>query len=269
MLKVGDFVYVPDAYTGMWKPGLTRIDDITEDGNYLCTLLVSNCAARCDEHRQIEFRKEQVFPYPEKEKCQEYILLYYYGGYCRGCKYEHTSGAIWKCGDCSHKRRETNESNSYFDKFVCDRTGITIGGSYAQFHEICKHYDPTLPQNKRDYQSWEVHDDILRNCDFNPNCETHAKSALKTCPYERYMNEFVSFPVSGIYDGKIVNYGVVRRKDWIENNFVLGDRTYEVIALKFAPEYTANKRIKKGTANRMKVFDIPIVVTLKEIPADE
>lgn len=209
MYQVGENVYVPNAYDFQWQPYLTTIEEIDGD-TYYCRIRVYNLIGGCTDTLLANFRRDEIFA--TIEECQNHIDYYYYGKYCENCHYDDIAGDVWDCHDCSHLRKEPNPTFKYHDRYYCDRTRITVGGSYANCHEICAHYDPTLPQNKKSYVSWDFYDDILRNCTFNPDCDLHTKSVHKTCPYERYMNQYVSFPLLGVYDGKKTDYGLVTRK---------------------------------------------------------
>lgn len=255
--NVGDLVYVPHAYTALFEPHLTCVDEVSDDG-YYCTLLVNNMAGRCIERVSIHFKEHEVFAKDEREKCAEYIRLYYYSGYCDGCKYDKIAGDIWDCHDCAYKKIRKSGKVGLHDIHYCSRTGVVVGGTYCHHLECCKHFSPTLPQHKAAYQSWEYYDDILRNCEFNTECPGHKYSAIKTCPYERYMNQLVRFPLNIEYYGEKVEYGMVKRSTWIENNFIdKENRKVTVSGLCFAPLYTPKGMLKKGTANRTVTFDEP------------
>lgn len=257
--NVGDLVYVPNAFSGIWVPYLTVVEEVGEKG-YYCKALAHNYASSGNgtERRKYFYEEKEVFADDAKEECAEYIRMYYYSGYCDGCKYDKISGTIWHCSDCEHSKVEVSPTNKYFNVNKCDRTGIVVGGSYSRGLGSCKHFSPTLPQHKEAYQSWEYYDDILRNCEFNTECPGHKYSAIKTCPYERYMNQLVRFPLAIEYYGEKVEYGMVKRSTWMENDFIdKENRKVTVSGLCFAPLYTPKGMLKKGTANRTVTFEEP------------
>lgn len=255
--NIGDIVFVPHAYEWTWNPYMTTIKDIIKenDGSYryyadcLFNSLFNNEPSKMKE---FPFREHEIFL--SLEDCRSYIQNYYYGGLCRNCKYDKISGTIWSCSDCEHKLMFKNDTPGRFEKYVCELTGITVGAVYQAPHECCKFYKPTRKQNIEEYVSWEHYDDILLNCEFNKACEHHKKSAHKTCSYERYMNELVSYPKSFEFNGRTVKYAKIPRRMWIDLNFISGD-IIKCKCLTLEPVLTESGRIKKGTANNAISFN--------------
>lgn len=238
MYNVGNLVFVPNAYDWVWESYMTIIKDVVKenDGTYkyyadclhnnLFNNGLSEIVERCfDEH--------EIFT--SKEECDKYISNYYYGGLCRGCYYDDIAGTIWDCHDCEHKKNGR-----------CDLSGIVVGVQYHKAFECCRYYSPTFPQNKRDYVSWEHYEDILMNCEFNPECVHHKNSCHKTCTYDRYMNELVEFPISFEFEGRKVKYAKIKREMWVNQSFLSGS-ILKCKILVLEPELTQTGRRKKGS----------------------
>lgn len=246
---IGRMVYVPNAYSWKWEPCLTYVKEI-RNGKYVCEVPHQNYADNSGKIYRIEVEFDEV--YKDYDSCLEYITNYYYGGFCEGCKYDKIAGTIWNCEDCSHLIIQKGDLSS--DRFICEKCGVCVGSTYVLCHNICKYYDPTLPQNIREYVSWEHYDDILKNCEYNPDCIGHQKSCHKTCSYDIYMNQMIRIYCDKFdYDGKIVQSYLIKRKEWIDLSFNTNDGIL-CWGLGFAPEYTKKGQIKKGTANRVVSF---------------
>ena len=249
--NVGDIVYVVHARSWVFEPVLTKIEEIFQD-KYICDVYKEEWGSR-DGARLVSilFPESEVFDKSERQECVKYINNRYYGGYCEGCKYDKISGTIWRCDDCKHKKVVKNEDLTKHDSYVCELTGIVVGGTYIPCREICKHYEPTLPQNIRDYVSWEHYDEILRKCEYNPNCICHKESVHKTCDYTRYMNQIINVPYRFKYGDETVINLHVKRREWIDLSFISNDkkRLY-VWGLGFEAKCDKRGNIKKGTANR-------------------
>jgi len=228
-MKVGDFVYVPNAYDTTWKPWLTQIEEV-RDGKYVCEVKSRNYNS-FDAPDNVSLREfDQVFADPLS--CKEFIDNYYYDGMCRGCSYYDDAGLILKCYMCQHYKRDG-------DKRYCRKRLVAAP-------EICKDFSSTMPQYEK--WTWDRYDDLLRNCEFNKECKHHCDSCHKTCSYEKYMDEYVSVPVDYTYNGRKVAYQLVRRKDWVSGN-------KNICGIRYAPEYTKSGKIKKGTVNNIEMMN--------------
>ena len=151
----------------------------------------------------------------------------------------------------------------------CEFTGVPVwsGKGVTKGFEICQNFYPTLPQ----YKDWnyERYEDLLKNCEFNKECIHHKNSCHKTCTFEHYMNEFVSVPVKAKYNGRDVAYALIKRSDWIKQNYIT---KWGIICwgVKLKPILTKTGRQMKGTINQSIVFDKEIELNLnKEEPLDE
>lgn len=250
MFNVGDMVFVPNAYDWIWRSHLTKIEEISnEDGKMVyyadCPQLNLFSFNSGNQIKRIKFFEKEIFK--TKAECDEYISNYYYGGLCKGCHYEDIAGDIWYCNDCSFIEKVKGEKPGDNFKLVCKRNNLDVGGQYvARGHEICKYYDPTLPQNKKTYVSWEHYDDILRNCEFNKECVHHKNSCHKTCSYEWYMNQLVDIPISFKLGDRVVRSARITRRMWIEQNF-LNNGILKCKSLDFVPELTKTGRVKKNS----------------------
>lgn len=245
--KPSDIVWVAHASEWVWTPTLTKIDYVLNDKYY--------CKVRVHDLNSFNSFYESCVPFDmvfkDKNSCAEYIDNYYYGGYCRGCKYDKISGTIWNCEDCSHL---TRVKDGYHNKYICKKCNIIVGGTYTHCHAICKYYDPTLPQNIREYVSWEHYDDILRHCEFNPDCECHKKSCHKTSPYDRYMNQVIRIYHEFMFEDKECDSFLIKRKNWINLSFYTDNGIIcQGVGLK--PQRDKRGNIKKGTANKTITFD--------------
>ena len=253
--EIRELIYTPIAYDWLWKPRLTKIVGI-EDESYLVEYIHMTAYGRRDD---LASKNEyEVFP-PTKEgleACKKYIKDYYYDGLCGGCKYEGMSGTIWTCGECKH--RKSGE---------CEYNGLSVG----QFNEACFLFDPIYPQNSNG-MDWYTYVDMLRNCDFNPECKFHKYSCHGTCEYNQYINQLVQVDVEkfGIRrDDRDVSYISVIRKDWMDGSFIgywsnksfiKWGRFKDVCGLRYKPIRDKHGNIKKGTANNGISFDKPEVV---------
>ena len=261
--KVGDFVYVPHAVSWIWEATLTKIEEIT-DTSYICDVLLEEFGSREGlVHRKIGFDKEHVFA--NKDDCRKYIDDYYYSGLCKGCKYDKIAGIAWDCNDCANKVVVKSEDVTQHDKFYCSKCNVCIGGTYIGRHEICKYYDPTLPQNIKEYESYEKYDDYLRNCEFNRECIHHKNSCHKTMPYERYLDKFIRIPCSFKYEERHVEAYFIKRKEWIDLSFKDDDGCFYCYGFAFSPVYNKNGSIKKGTANNVKMFENRTKIDIKKL----
>lgn len=246
--KVGEYVFVPNAYEAIWKTTLSRIEEIETENNvdvYLCKVLRHNLAARSDpEYVNMPYQDYQVFPRTEqgKQQCDEYVSNYYYGGLCNGCKYEEIAGQIWKCTECEHCIADEVNDPTKPKPMRCEFTGIIVSEFYRQSHsvEACKKFSPFRPQHKRDFNSWEQYNDYLMNCEFNKNCIHHKESAWKTCTYEHYMDEeLIKIPFSFVFHNREVTGVKITRRRWIEQSFLL-DGKLHCYSVHF--KYQLNKR---------------------------
>lgn len=250
MYNVGDLVYVPNAYEWVWKSCMTVIKKIIkkDDGTYKYYAdCPHNNLFNNEPPEKVErcFEEHEIFT--SKEECDKYISNYYYGGLCRGCHYDDIVGTIWRCRDCSHIEKIKGEKPTDNTKCVCKLNGITVDNQHHSVsHECCRYYSPTLPQNKEAYVSWDHYDDILKNCEFNPECIHHKNSCHKTCTYEHYMKQLVSFPISFEFEGRKVKFAKIARRMWIDQTF-LSDGILQCICLELEPELTKTGRRKKGS----------------------
>lgn len=241
--KIGDMVFVPNAFDWVWLSCMTTIKEVTNiDGKDIYYADCPHNNLFNNEPSKVkEFRFEEKEIFLNKSDCDEYIRNYYYSGLCDGCYYENKCGNIWRCKDCSHCIKCENPDITKYNTYRCTKTNILIGVQYSAFSEICKYYKPTLTQNKREYVSWENYEDILRNCEFNKTCKLHSKSCHKTCTYEWYMNEIMVIPYSFVFKGRDVKAVRIRRKQWIEQNFLhLDEGIIECTGVDFV--YERNKR---------------------------
>ena len=203
-------------------------------------------------------RREEEFishneTFATKQECDNYIHNYYYDGQCENCKYQNAF-TDWKCRDCAYLI-ETDEDTLNTDKshgnYYCrllSEQNIIVN-VYNRYHtnkaeEICKYYKPTLQQNVRDYISWEVNEDILKNCDFNPNCPLHKNSCHKTCTYEHYLNRRMEIPISFEYNGRKVKKVQIYRYQWINQSFIK-DNEIECLSLYFEYELNGHGKPRK------------------------
>lgn len=249
---VGNLVFVPNAVDWIWKPEITIIEKTAiENGNVVYY-------ARCNnrpmdnsstlEKRWYAFDEKEVFAtIPE---CQEYISNHYYGGLCNGCKYDKVGGARFFCGDCEFCKpdeRYTDATDKRHGTLKCNKSNVIVGNKYRiPGQEICKYYNPKLPQHKRDYVSWENYDDILRNCDFNPKCRHHTVSAHKTCTYERYMDQIIIIPFSFEFNGRKVKDIRIHRSQWIDQTFIdVENQTVKCVGLDYHYELNGHGKPKK------------------------
>lgn len=239
--SVGTVVFVPNAFDWIWRSCMTTIKEVVnidgEDVYYADCL--HNRLTNNDPPQMEEFRFSEKEIFLNKKDCDKYISDYYYGGLCVGCKYDEKSGTIWRCKDCKHCMKCESSDVTKFTTYRCGKTGILVGAQYSQFSEICKYYEPTLPQNIREYVSWENYDDILRNCEFNKECQHHKQSCHKTCTYERYMNELKKITFSFEYNGRKVTGIRIHRKQWIDLSFIHDD-VIECVSLDY--EFERNRR---------------------------
>lgn len=238
--NVGDLVYVPNAYNWRWEPCRTVINDIIEvDGEkrYYADCPHDNLAGRRHEIKEMCFREKELFD--SIESCREYIFNFYYDGLCTGCNYENKCGNVWTCKDCEYCEKHISDSPTDKYSLICSKTNIEMGKQYGMPMEICKHYSPTLPQNIREYGSWEEYNDVLRNCEFNKECIFHMKSCHKTCTYEYYMNKYMKIPFDFIFRGRSVKAIYIRRQQWINQDFIDGN-IIKCLAIDYA--YEKNKR---------------------------
>ena len=250
-MNIGDYVFVPHATSWVWESTLTQIEDETEK-YYICDVLVDEFGSREGlVHRKIGFDKEHV--YENRKDCDEYISLYYYDGLCKGCKYYDVE-TNWDCNDCLYKGVVKNQDVTKHDTYICRKCDVVIGGTYTGRHEICKYYNPTLPQNVTNYISWDIYNDVLKNCEYNRECIHHKNSCHKTCSYDKYMNEYIKIPCDFIYEGRGVESYLIKRSEWVNLDFKDKDGFY-CWGLRFKTLYNKNGSIKKGTANQGIMFD--------------
>lgn len=261
--NVGDWVYIPNAYEWKWEPYRSQIEEVeeTKDGTVYYIRTCENdlmIFESCVKRPLCKFKEHEVFAADDLKGCQKYISEYYYDALCRGCKYDKVNGVIWDCHDCKNK-----------ENGVCKRTGIIVGKSYSKAKECCRFYEPTFPQNVRDYVSWECYEDILKNCEFNPNCVFHKKSCHRTCTYERYMNELIGIPVRFMNNKRKVRTVKILRKDWVNQTFPRETDDKKEIRcrlIEYDPELTPTGKRKKGALNFMG-FDEPTWIEM--IPVTE
>lgn len=251
MYNVGDIVFVPNAVEWVWDACYTQIKRISEDNGKITYYadcphhnLFSISPGNGIENVERSFKEHEVFN--DLNECKKYISDYYYGGLCKNCHYNDRAGQVWRCGDCAEVVKVIGENPTDNYKLVCKKLNLVVGGQYRLPFEICKFYEPTLPQNKKEYVSWEHYDDLLRNCEFNKECNHHKQSVHKTCSYEWYMNELVEVPISFKMGDKKVISAKVPRKTWIDHSFVFGD-ILKCRSLKFEPELTKTGKRKKNS----------------------
>jgi len=118
-----------------------------------------------------------------------------------------------------------------------------------------------LPQNIRDYISWGTNDDILKNCDFNPNCPLHENSCHKTCTYKHYMNLRIEIPISFEYNGRKVKSVQIYRYQWINQSFIK-DNEIECLCLYFEHELNGYGKPRKEDLPIYEAFDELIKIKL-------
>ena len=243
-------VYVPNAYDIVWQPYLTKIEYI-DNGIYYCKIRQRNLSSFNSLDNEFVYPFKQVFE--DRESCQDYIDKYYYDGLCKGCKYADDAGTILNCSMCSHMIQRRNSDPTKYDSGYCKYSGISVWSARNPCigKEICKNFSPSLPQ----YQdwSWLRYDDMLRNCEFNKECTHHKYSAYKNLriSYDKYMSEYIQIPV----DDKNIESLYIKRSEWIDQSFVLGNGRYKYHGVKYKPELTRSGHIKKGTANKSEFFD--------------
>ena len=243
MFKVGDTVWVPHSITGLWEPHVTIIKAVetypNADTNYTVDLPYRRLALREELHIE-EFKYEAFQVFDNLAACKKFIKDYYYDGLCNGCQYEELGGAIWRCATCGNTELVATGKPKDF-KRVCKRTGLTVG-----LEECCKFFEPKTEAARKEYVSWEHYEDILRNCDFNPNCIHHQKSANHCCSYDFLLGCPVHVCVSFDCNGRKVQSVLVPRKMWIDQSYIDGDNI-TCRGLRFEPILTKVGLIKKGT----------------------
>lgn len=257
--KVGDWVYVPNAYDTIWKPCLTQINEIS-NGKYLCEIKYKNFASFNGDDHVVEREFDKVFGDPIS--CRDYIADYYYDGLCKNCIYEKDAGTILNCSMCRYNIKVDEPDPVKWNWGYCEFTDIPVWSSKsaARGMEICRNFSPTLPQ----YEDWtyERYEDLLKNCDFNPECIHHRESCHRTCTYEKYINELMRIPVKNKeYSNRKITHVFVKRKEWVDQSFC-GDESGYVLCwgVCYAPEYTKTGKLKKGTLNQVEVFDMRTLI---------
>ena len=249
--KVGDCVYVPNAYDTIWKPWLTKIEEIIND-KYLCEIKYKNYSSFNGDDHVVKREFDKVFGDPLS--CREYIADYYYSGLCRNCMYEKDAGTILNCSMCRHNIKVDESDPVKWNWGYCKFTEIPVWSARCATRgsEICRNFSPALPQYE-DW-SWERYENLLKNCDFNPGCVHHRESCHKTCSFEKYMDEYISVPWEIEYEGRKTSYALVKRQDWVDQNFLTDDGHIICWGLKLKPKYTKTGKLKKGTVNQVVVF---------------
>lgn len=254
MFKIGDMAYVAFAVDWKFESHLTIIKDIIEEGGetkYVVDCFHSSTArfsSEMYEHYDDIRKKNEIFEATKEGKaaCDEYVSNYYYDGLCTGCKYRDY-GSVFRCTDCSHCKDMGRKNPTDPRPMKCILNQIIVGWFYKKSHghEICKYFDPVLPQIKREFQNWENYDEVLRNCEFNKECIMHKNSVWKTCTYEHYMDfELVEFPIKFMLNGREVISIKVPRRRWVDQDFLNGD-ILECTVVNFAYEKNRNGLPKK------------------------
>lgn len=253
MFKVGDMVYVAFAVGWKFETHLTTVKDVVEKDGEVEYIVECYCdAARFSndmfEHYDDSRKENEIFEATKegKAKCDKYVSNYYYDGLCRGCEYENF-GSVFRCTDCSHCKDMGHKNLTDPRPMKCVLNKIVVGGFYikSHAHEICKYFDPVLPQIKREFQSWEKYNEVLKNCEFNKECPMHKNSVWKTCTYEYYMDsKLVGFPIKFMLDGREVTSVKVPRRRWVNQDFLNGD-ILECTTVNFAYEKGRNGLPKK------------------------
>jgi hypothetical protein len=213
---IGDVVFVAHAYDTVFEPHIMTIDYIENHERYYGKLPVMNFAARRSEVKFYGFTKNQIFN--NKEDCEKFIDLYYYSGLCEGCPYDNIAGTIIRCGTCSHciLSEKTSSKNTY----ICDLRGCLVHSSYSLAREACSSYEPKGGKGL----TWGEYNNLLKNCDFNPECVFHKNSAHKTISYEKYIDETVTanHSFTANIDGE--SYDVVgvimSRESWVNGDYI-------------------------------------------------
>lgn len=246
--KIGDEVFVPNAFEWIWETAHTIINDVEElngETVYICPVCRNNLASRSGiQLVDGTYKEHEIFPATKegKAKCDEYISNYYYDGYCKGCSYDKIAGQVWKCTDCKHCKADEQTDLTKPRPMRCEFTGIIVSEYYNRSHSIeaCSKFEPFRPQDIRDFCSWQQYDDYLKNCEFNKECIHHKKSAHKTCTYERYMDhELIRVPFVFSFNGRLVTNVKISRRRWIEQTFLLDGKLY-CYSLEF--KYELNRR---------------------------
>lgn len=257
--KIGDYIWTPvgGLSTARWQSYHTKILDIDIKNNtYLVILPHENYFAQ--PNTEIEYNEYYQFEFEvfsTREECDKYIINYYFDGLCVRCDYKDTF-TTWNCKDCEYCQRVNDtDCNCMFlkDNYNLD---VKVADFYSGGHsmEICKFYKPTLPQNIREYISWEVNDDILRNCEFNPDCDLHKYSCHKTCTYEHYMNQRIKIPIEFNYNGRKVKHIQIFRYQWINQDYIIGDKL-KCLCLYFDYELNKHSKPRKEDYPLYEVFD--------------
>lgn len=258
-MKIGDLCWVAHAYDVEYRATPMEIVDITSENDktlYWGYVTAHNFAGRRTEKVFRSFDK--VFG--DKFDCEDYIWNYYYDRLCRDCKYEKTAGTILNCSACVHNQHIKALDVTKWDYGKCELCGITVWSAEKRHigMPICKHFSPI-----RGYWSYKKYVDLLKNCDFNPDCPHHKESAHKTCSFDKYMNEYVKVPVDLKYNGRQVSYVFVKRSEWCDQNFI-DDGNIKCWGVKYEPEYTKSGKIKKGTVNNVEAFDKQMILLFGE-----
>ena len=213
--KVGDIVFVAHAYDTVFTPHAIKIDIVIGE-KYYGKLPRMNYAARRGEVNTYEFTKNQLFA--TKEDCEKFIDLYYYDGLCKGCPYENIAGTIIRCLSCSHC--VINEEKLNTNTYICDLRGCLVHSLYGVSHEACSSYNAKSGKGL----TCEEYTDLLKNCDFNPECVFHKKSAHKTVSYEKYMDETVtanhSFTANIDGESYDVVGVIISRESWVNGDYI-------------------------------------------------
>ena len=254
MYKVGDIVYVPNAYDVIWEPYATIIEDVLDPGHIVCFLKHKNYSSfnGQDITQETVLNIKQVFS--NSIECQKYIQNYYYDGLCRNCNYYKDSGTILRCLTCTHNcRHKTDSSTHNWEIGVCSYSGLQVWTQEKPNlgEEICKHYSPTITQYTK--WTWDKYNDLLQKCEFNQDCIHHSCSCHKTISYDKYINEFKRIPFSSIYDKKNIDYVYIKRKEWVDQDFY-DDKGIWCWGVVYSPEFTKTGKIKKGSCNIAMMF---------------
>ena len=248
MFEKFSLVYVPHPRENHWDSWCCMITDISDDG-YTVTPYGLNDSWQ--ENTWNVFNK--------RESCECYIKTHYYDGLCRGCKYDNVE-CNWTCRYCNK-----NKSG------ICELNGVTVTNNKGGAYEICKYYEPKLPQDIRDYKGFDWYLDLMKNCLYNQECDCHKYSIWRTCSYERWTNIPVRIDMKDkntSYNSRPIISCSIKTKDWFTNTFKKENKMF-VYGITYAPLRTKTGKIKKGTYNFGESFRDGIWITIGKDNVEE